>query len=826
MVYPSQPQAPDAPLGQNEDDEPIPVEDFEDLPFAKDEKAYASSENFPTQIVDIQTIGRVRDLDLVQVSIAAGQFNPAKGVLVLFDSVEFEIVFEGGERGFLPENRADNPFDQAYGPIYELAMNKSAIYEAYLPIKDIVFGCIGSEYLIITDPAFRPAADDLRAWKNSRGMSTSILETGNGAGKAGVTADEIKATIKNRYDNCHVRPSYVLLLGDAEQIPPFYRSTHYGDLAGTDLPYTTMDFDEFVPTPDIAIGRMPVDTLAQAQIIVDKVIDYESAPTNAKAFYEDLSFAAYFQCCRPDVAQDGTAARSFLETAEFVRSFMTGQGYDVERIYTTSTAYHSNPNKSGFYDSSTRSTTPNRYYNSSLLPVDLRASSGYPWNGGTSEVVDAINDGRFLVFHRDHGGISGWGSPSFGSSNLASLTNGAKMPVVYSINCASGLFDNETRNPANDAYTYNTTVGGSYWAERILRMEGGAVGVIGDTRNSPTWANSAFARGLFDATWPGLLPADGSNTSIRRLGDILNYGKVYLIGQSFVAQSSGSVSLAAALTDVTLYHVYGDPTMAMWTKYPWQVALPGFADDFKIIENQVWGLKYPIDGATITLLQNGMPVGRAPVKNGEAQLALIEDFDPEAPYELSASLPGAISAALVLPDAAGSATPESGGGLSSASGDLKLTFPPSVVPVPVKLFYEELPKPGVPIVGTEWLAPVGDAAVDGGPWMTDVFPSSYFVLDAFDETGNPVTQFNGNYSVERTYAPEDLVGDGIDEMDQHCLTYDEEAQKWLKIETAVDTERRIVTCSADHFTEFAIVGVKETPESSSIEKIFLPVVMR
>jgi hypothetical protein len=504
--------------------------------------------------------------------------------------------------------------------------------------------------------------------------------------------------------------------------------------------------------PDIAIGRMPVDTLAQAQTIVDKVIDYESVPTNSKAFYEDMSFAAYFQCCRPDVAQDGTAARSFLETAEFVRSFMTGQGYDVERIYTTSTAYHSNPNKSGFYDSGTRGTTPNRYRNSSLLPVDLRANSGYPWNGGTSDVIDAINDGRFLVFHRDHGGISGWGSPGFGSSNLGSLTNGAKMPVVYSINCASGLFDNETRNPVNDAYTYNTSVGGSYWAERILRMEGGAVGVIGDTRNSPTWANSAFARGLFDATWPALLPADGSNTSIRRLGDILNYSKVYLIGQSFVPQSSGSGSLAAALTDVTLYHVYGDPTMAMWTKYPWRVALPGFADDFRIIENRIWGLKYPVSGATITLLQEGQPVGRAPVINGEVQLTLIEAFDPEAPYELSASLPGAISTALTLPDATGNATPESGGGLSSPSGDLKLTFPSSVVPVPVKLFYEELPKPSVPIVGTEWLVPVGSAAVDAGPWMTDVIPNSSFTLDAVDEAGNPVTQFSGDYAVEQSYS--------------------------------------------------------------------------
>ena len=77
---PASPRPPDAPLSQNEDDEPIPVEDFEDLPFAEDEKAYASAITYPRQlVVDIQTIGRVRDLDLVQVSIAAGQFVPGQG---------------------------------------------------------------------------------------------------------------------------------------------------------------------------------------------------------------------------------------------------------------------------------------------------------------------------------------------------------------------------------------------------------------------------------------------------------------------------------------------------------------------------------------------------------------------------------------------------------------------------------------------------------------------------------------------------------------------------------------------------------------------------
>ena len=56
---------------------------------------------------------------------------------------------------------------------------------------------------------------------------------------------------------------------------------------------------------------------------------------------------------------------------------------------------------------------PNRYYNGAMLPADLRESSNFPWDGDGEDVVDAINDGRFLVIHRDHAGASGWATPDF-----------------------------------------------------------------------------------------------------------------------------------------------------------------------------------------------------------------------------------------------------------------------------------------------------------------------------------------------------------------------------------------------------------------------------
>ncbi len=201
---------------------------------------------------------------------------------------------------------------------------------------------------------------------------------------------------------------------------------------------------------------------------------------------------------------------------------MVARGKAVERIYTR-----------------TGSDTPRRYYNGTALPADLAPASGFAWDGDTDNIINAFNAGRFLILHRDHGWEEGWAHPEFVSSNVNNdLTNGSLLPVVFSVNCASGLFDNETA-----AGDYSTTNGGVYFAEHLLRKEnGGAVGMLGDTRNSPTWANSALTRGFFDAVWPNTLPAYSGATSRRRLGDILNHGKVYLMTQQGVAGTTEAPS--------------------------------------------------------------------------------------------------------------------------------------------------------------------------------------------------------------------------------------------------------------------------------------------
>jgi hypothetical protein len=320
--------------------------------------------------------------------------------------------------------------------------------------------------------------------------------------------------------------------------------------------------------------------------------------------------------------------RSFVETSELTRNVLLGHGYNVERIYTTNT---------DFQDNFVADPTPRRFFNGALLPAAI--GPGFAWSGNATNVVNAFNAGRFLVFHRDHGGSTSWGDPPFGTGNFASLTNSNRLPVVYSVNCASGNWDRETDG------------GGSLesFMEQLLMLSGGGmVGGLGDNRNSPTWVNSALSRGFFDATWPETAPGFGSSASIRRIGDVLNHGKLYLLTQIGVAQTAGEIVLDGVLGEWIMWHAFGDPTLELWTGNPYRLVLT--------TEVLVQALPdrlhvdYPVDGATLTALQlvrgEPVPVARATVKGGVADLLYFVPPDPKAPIELSASLDNAVSVAL------------------------------------------------------------------------------------------------------------------------------------------------------------------------------------
>ncbi|PHQ78239.1 MAG: hypothetical protein COB65_14125, partial [Thalassobium sp.] len=150
----------------------------------------------------------------------------------------------------------------------------------------------------------------------------------------------------------------------------------------------------------------------------------------------------------------------------------------------------------------------------------------------------------------------GWGTPGYNTSFIPNLSNGDRLPVMFSINCSSG----ELLDPA-------------CFAEQMIRHNnGGAVGVIAASNISYSGLNDAFALGMFDAIWanPGLVPnftgsggtgnPPAPHSDILRMGDVLNQGLLTM-----------ATTWSASETTNQLFHYHGDPAMKIWTDVPTQI---------------------------------------------------------------------------------------------------------------------------------------------------------------------------------------------------------------------------------------------------------------
>ncbi|MBZ0287719.1 MAG: hypothetical protein K8I30_08895, partial [Anaerolineae bacterium] len=284
--------------------------------------------------------------------------------------------------------------------------------------------------------------------------------------------------------------------------------------------------------------------------------------------------------------------------------------------------------------------TPRRDGEGWFLPAAIGPNSGFNWASTTANISTAWNAGRFLIIHRDHGWPGGWGNPPFDWSNVDALTNGTELPVVFSVNCASGLFDQDTGGGA-----IGTSANIPYFAERLLtNRNGGAIGVLGDTRNSPSWANSALARGFVDATWPNTEPGFGGGTSHRRLGDILTHGKLYLFSQGGLA--GANIPWSDVGDEFRMWHCLGDPTLEMWTKNPNTFSLATVVS--VRYTNRILFADYATEGATLTAYQRDgnlalQPLGRGTVKNGVAMFELVNTPDGGTPIMFAATLSDAVA---------------------------------------------------------------------------------------------------------------------------------------------------------------------------------------
>ena len=381
------------------------------------------------------------------------------------------------------------------------------------------------DYLILSTSTYSTAAHRFAEWKRLMGFNVHIV----------IRDDWTSTSVKNEVTNAYSNMSalyYLLIIGDHSDVPAQQSSLFHTHV--TDFHYGCIDNDY---TPEIYCGRLSVSSSDEAINVVDKIIDYEKTPPTSPAFYSNGLHCAYFQ----DDDHNSYEDSRFTKTSEDVRTYVMSKGKAIQRVYKTPS------NVTPLY------WNKNSYSNGEPIPDELK-KPGFAWNGNYSNISNAINNGAFYVLHRDHGAVGGWADPQYTQQHINNLSNGNLLPVVFSMNCLTGKFDNNC------------------FAETFLRKtNGGCVGIYGATQVSYSGYNDALTTGMFDAIWPnpGLsINIPGHNNSFSTtptptytLGQILGQGMVRL------EETYGS---NVTLTKYTkeIFHCFGDPSMKLYTQAP------------------------------------------------------------------------------------------------------------------------------------------------------------------------------------------------------------------------------------------------------------------
>ncbi|MHC4675778.1 MAG: C25 family cysteine peptidase, partial [Planctomycetota bacterium] len=532
-VYPLQPPQPDSGKAENNS-------------FQVDQNAYATNSFFPSDCVVLDEPGIIRGRRVVFVQVFPFQYNPATTELRAFSSLLFTLHFKGSADPSEQVRKQKLATDVSESLAKELILNYEPITPSRSKSEPELSTGSAADYLIIVADTLYDETLPLAEWKHKKGFITRIVTMSS----VGSTAADVKNYIQNAYDNWTPAPSYVLLVGDSEDVPPDYFS---GTLAcTTDNPYACVDGTDYYP--DLTLGRLPVHTETECTNVVDKILYYDRTP-DLGSWYDKFLSAGYFQDYDDD---NGVADRWFMETTMTIYDFLVNEeGWSSYTALCTS--YWPLHYSTWHFRSSSY---PHRQdlnlirWGTSPYPdpvpqwiVDLWTSA----SDSTQDVTEAINAGVSIVQHRDHGAETLWGDPPYGISNINSLSNGIKTPVVFSTNCLTGSFH---------------WTGGDCFCEAFLKKSpGGCVGIVGATRLSYSGYNDLLVHGVYTSFWPSYDPTyiDTTYPHSWRPAQALNFGKYYML----TYEGTGDYTAG----EFYMFHWFGDPEMPLRTETPQSLAV-------------------------------------------------------------------------------------------------------------------------------------------------------------------------------------------------------------------------------------------------------------
>ena len=405
-------------------------------------KAFYSLDRFnQDKLATIKELGGIRGRRIARLRISPFRYNPVSNVLKVIYEADIEIVFEHPDINLdklLKKKYKSRVFEKTFRKILNYKAEETKSPEVEKPVK----------YVILSDTMFRDILKPFIRWKTRKGFNVIELYTGENG--VGTTREELKDTLKGIYSSAtpdDPAPTFLLIVGDVEQIPTSQSSGQV-----TDLYYAEYDGNgDYLP--DVFYGRLSARDTTELIPQIDKIMEYE------QYLFPDPSFLN-------EVVMIAGVDDSYAST--------WGNGQ-----INYGTNYYFNP---------AHGINSHTY---------LHPGSG----SSAEEILQNISDGVGFVNYTGHGDYNGWLSPQFYINDISGLSNLSKYPLMIVNGCSTASFqlgecfaEALVRAKGKGAIGYIGCTNDSFWDEDFYWAVG-----LGPISANPTYEETGL--GMYDGTF-------------------------------------------------------------------------------------------------------------------------------------------------------------------------------------------------------------------------------------------------------------------------------------------------------------------------------------
>ena len=463
------------------------------VPFVYNESVYLKNEFYTQNRITIERLGLMRGKSIARLQIAPLGYNPLTNELKVLEDLEFIVTFESKIKA-LPEELKSQDFSINFS---KLLNNNSTDKQEFTSHT--------TRMIILSDPMFEEDLQSFIQWKKRKGFD--VIEAYKGDDAVGSTFESMKAYIQGFYDNATTEnpaPTYLLIVGDHEQIPSFDAGAHVSDMY-----YCEFDGngDYF---PEMIYGRFSATSSSELIIQIDKTLQYEQFTMSDPSYLEEVLLVAGVD-------------------ANFAPTHGNGQiNYGAD-----------------YYFNADHDLTPYVY----LFPETNTSSV-------ESAIIEHVSQGVGFANYTAHCGPNGWSDPSFNVSDVNELTNEDQYGLMVGNCCQSNTFNGVTcfgeallRKSKGGAVGYIGGSNNTLWDEDYYWGVGN-----GPISANPTYEETGLA--IYDCSFHenNEQTADWSITQ----GQLLQAG-------NWAVTESGSGNTQYYWE---IYHLMGDPSVLTYYGIP------------------------------------------------------------------------------------------------------------------------------------------------------------------------------------------------------------------------------------------------------------------